>query len=89
MPSVIFAQLRDYGKGAELSDLISGAERAVWIIFGLIVVICFVMAGVMFLTARGEPEKLKIAKSAAVWGVVGVVVGILAYSVMTIIERIL
>ena len=88
-PSIILAQLHDYGGGFSLDNIIPAIKSVAWVIFGLIVVICFVMAGVLFLTANGEPEKIKTAKSAAIWGVVGVFVGILAYSVQTIIENIL
>lgn len=69
-----------------MSGLITSIKGVAWVVFGLIVVICFVMAGVLFLTAQGQPEKIKTAKSAAIWGVVGIFVGILAYSIQTIIE---
>jgi len=89
LPTIILAQLRDYGGGTSLSGMVSGLERAAWIIFGLIVVVCFVAAGVIFLTAQGQPDKIKTAQSAVIWGVVGVIVGILAYSIMAIIQNIL
>jgi len=88
-PSVILAQLRDWGSGANLNGLISATLFVVWVVFGLIVVLCFVVAGVMFLTANGQPEKIKTAQSAVIWGVVGVIVGIVAYSAERMIERLL
>lgn len=64
-------------------------ETTIWVIFTFIVVLCFVISGILFLTAQGQPEKLKIAKASFIWGVVGVVVGILAYSILYIIERLM
>jgi FtsH-binding integral membrane protein len=63
--------------------------NSLWIIFTAIAVIMFVIAGITFLTANGSPEKLTQARSALIWGVVGVVVGIVAYSIITIVSSIL
>lgn len=61
----------------------------VWVVFVGIVVICFVYAGVLFLSAYGDPGKLQKARSAFLWGVVGVIVGIVAYSAVTLISNII
>jgi FtsH-binding integral membrane protein len=46
----------------------------------------FVVAGITFLTANGEPDKLKTARSALLWGTIGIVVAIIAYSIIGIIS---
>jgi hypothetical protein len=87
------AQLEQYGTGAPpISDwhnIVTGIEEATGLIFGAIAVICFVIAGVLFLTAQGAPEKLKEAKSAVIWGVVGVIVGIVAFSIIAIVGNLI
>ena len=60
-----------------------------WSVFGAIVIFCFVYSGIMFLTAQGDSSKLATARSSFLWGVVGVVVGILAYSIIGIISDII
>jgi len=89
IPSAIFAQLEQYAPGApqigSLSDIIHSIELAVGLIFGAIAVICFVMSGILFLTAQGAPEKLTTARSALMWGVVGVIVGIVAFSIIAVV----
>jgi len=65
----------------------SSILAATWIIFGVITVVCFVIAGVLFLTAAGDPQKLSQAKLAVIWGAVGVVVGIVAYSIIYLVEQ--
>ena len=69
--------------------LIDDIESAIWIIFALIALICFVLAGILFLTAQGAPDKLQAAKSAFIWGVVGIIVGIVAYSIIAIVANML
>lgn len=58
----------------------------VWIVFTIIAVIMFVVAGILFLTSRGEPENITKARSAFLWGVAGVVVGVLAYTIIALVR---
>lgn len=55
-----------------------------WQVFALLAVIMFIIAGIMFLTAQGDPDKVGKARSAFMWGVAGVIVGIIAYSILAI-----
>jgi hypothetical protein len=52
-------------------------------------VIMFMWAGILFLTASGDPAKIDKAKKAVIWGVVGIFVVFLAYSVNSFIKSIL
>ena len=70
-----------------LEQLVSAVKRPIWVVFGLIALIAFVIAGVLFLSAAGNPEKIAQGRTAFLWGIVGVVVGIVAYSIVTIIEN--
>ena len=71
---------------SSLDQLVKAIENAVWVVFGGIAVIMFVVAGILFLTAGGAPEKVATARSALIWGVAGVVVGIMAYSIIAIVS---
>lgn len=70
----------------DLPGLITGIKQMAWMVFGVIAVIAFVIAGVLFLTAAGNPEKVQQARNAFLWGVAGVIVGILAFSIISIIQ---
>ena len=89
--SFVSAQLHDYSNGSSVTvqSLVPDIEDAVGLIFGAVVVVCFVVAGIMFLTAGGQPEKINTARDAFLWGVVGVVVGIIAYSMIAIVSGLL
>ncbi|MGA2417901.1 MAG: hypothetical protein ABSF55_01510 [Candidatus Staskawiczbacteria bacterium] len=73
----------------DLTSVVTSIENAVWIVFGLIAVICFIYAAVLFLTAGGTPEKVQAARSAFLWGVAGVAVGIIAYSIVAIVSSVI
>lgn len=84
LPLLAFAQLHD--TGLSIQSLGENIINAVWIVFTVIVIICFVVAAILFLTSNGQAEKITKAKSAFLWGVAGVVVGILAYTIITLVR---
>lgn len=56
-----------------------------WTAFTVIVVCCFIISGIFFLVAQGDPQKMALARAALRWGVVGAAVGLLASSVLPIL----
>ena len=89
MPLYASAQLTSFGETYDLGDIVAGILNVVWIAFEAIAIVMFVIAGIMFLTAQGEASKLQTARSAVIWGVAGVVVGIVAYGIIGLIQGIL
>ena len=55
----------------------------------LLAIVLFIAAGLLFLTAQGDPKKTQTARWAALWGAAGVGVMILAFSIINIVENIL
>ncbi len=79
-----------YGGGiGSLSQLIHNLENAAGLVFGGIAVIAFIVAGILFLTAGGSAEKVQAARSAFIWGIAGVVVGILAFSIIAVVGSVI
>lgn len=71
--------------GLDLVGIGNIIADAAWVIFTILAVVMFVVAGIMFLTAQGDPEKVKNARNAFLWGVAGIVVAILAFGIITIV----
>jgi len=69
----------------DITELGNVIVSKVWIVFTVLAIIMFVFAGILFLTANGAPEKVASARSAFLWGVVGIVVGILAYTIISVV----
>jgi len=57
----------------------------IWPVFIGLAIIMFLVSAFMFLTSQGEPSKLRAARDSMIWGVVGVVVGIVSVSLPFII----
>jgi hypothetical protein len=95
LPVMALAQLQTTSNVAgvpaigTLGQIIGYIEKAVALVFSAIAVICFVVAGILFLTAGGAPEKVQSARSAFIWGIAGVVVGIMAFSIIAIVASVL
>lgn len=84
VPVMVFAQPNV--TISSLDQLVTRVKGPIWIVFGLIALIAFVISGVLFLTAGGDPTKVAAARTSFLWGMVGIVVGILAFSIVSIIE---
>lgn len=72
---------------ANISDLNSLYDKIgalLWQIVAIIALVLFVIAGITFMTAQGDPTKVAAARQFVLWGVVGIVVAVLAYSIVTI-----
>ena len=83
LPTTVLAQ------GGPFDKMISGILSAMWKIFGVFAVIGLVVSGILFLTAQGDPQKIQIAKQALLYGIIGVIVGIVAYSIVNIISNVI
>lgn len=60
---------------------------AFWTVTTVIAVCCFILSGIYFATASGDPQKILLSKAALKWGAVGAVVAILSGSILPIILR--
>jgi|SRR3989344_3086690 len=94
LPIIVSAQIEEYGEGGyknvgSLRQLIHNIENAAGLVFGGIAVIAFIVAGILFLTAGGNAEKVQAARSAFIWGIAGVVVGILAFSIIAVVGSVI
>lgn len=68
-----------------VGSLACSIQNLVVLLFGVIAVIYFLWYGIMFLIARGDPAKTEVARMGVIYGVVGVVVGGLAFVVVQMI----
>ncbi len=88
LPVIVLAQAVP-APPLSIDALIAALKPVIWTVFGFIVLVCFVYAGIIFLTAGGDPDKIAKARSAFMYGVVGIVVGVIAYGILAIVTAIL
>ena len=69
----------------ELCSMIGRVENTVWKIGGSIIVIGWVIAGILYLTAAGNPEKTGIAKKAMIAAIIGTILVVLSATAPAIV----
>ncbi len=77
-----------YSWWTDLESVLEGILSKFWTIFVVFSVMAFIYAGFLFLTSSGDPDRIKRAKGAFIWGVVGVAAAILGYAMINIIKGI-
>lgn len=73
---------------ADISTIIGNAATQLTTIATALIVLMIVWAGILFLTANGEPDKVSKARQAALWAIIGGVVVLSAEAVKTLIKSI-
>jgi hypothetical protein len=69
-----------------VANIMAKVETAVWQFFFGITVIMFIVAGILFVTANGDPGKIKTAKTAVIWGVVGIIVATISFGIVGLVS---
>jgi heme/copper-type cytochrome/quinol oxidase subunit 2 len=82
------AKPTDIGATIDIWAFITSLLNIIWPVFVGVTVIVLVFAGFMFVTALGDPGKIKLAREAVLWAMIGVVVAILAFSAVQIIGNV-
>jgi hypothetical protein len=88
-PAAAFAQVGGTPPGSFSPNLTALGQviiNQVWIFFTILAVICFIISAIQFLTSGGDPEKVQKARSSFLWGVAGVVVGVIAFTIVALIR---
>ena len=91
LPMVAFAQFQpgnypSSNGGLNIVGLVDIIFNILWPIAVAFFIIMFVLAAFQFAAARGEPETVGKARQSVIWGAVGVVVALLAWSIPFILR---
>ena len=93
LPGIVLAQfplMPSLIVGVDLFFLIATVSlmilNVVWMVAITFVIIMFVLAGFKFLTAQGDPGKVAEANKAVIWGIGGIIVIILAFSILVVMR---
>ncbi len=81
------AKLVDGGGGSNqnLPDIITTIINVMLFIAAALAVIMIIYGGIRYITAHGDEKQVKVAKDTIVYSVVGLIIAILAYALVTFI----
>lgn len=77
------------GRGATFSNLVTRIADFALLILGPLAAIMVLIAGAMYMTSGGSPERIKRAHRTLLWAVIGIAVVLLAKSAELIIQNLL
>jgi len=93
MPFVAGAQFAPPGgtglPGGTIIDILTNGMNWILIIVGILGVIGFVIAGIIYLTAAGDDDQIAKGKKAMVYSIVGVIVALLGVVVIKAVQALL
>ncbi len=72
--------------GASIYDIIKTTMNYLLAILGFIAIIGFVIAGILYLTAAGNEDQIKKAKSAMMFSIMGVIVALVGYVIVGAVD---
>jgi hypothetical protein len=74
--------------GSDSMDLMAGIKLILGAVFGIIGVIAVVMiilGGISYATSQGDPGKVKKGKDTILYGVIGLIVALLAFAIVNFV----
>lgn len=83
LPVAVLAQT---AQNITITGMVENVASVIWIVAVIVIVIFWIITGVLFLTALGDPTKLGTAKKALFAAIGGTVIVIIAWSVVNIIS---
>src|SRR3989344_9338838 len=90
-PVLALAQARPpQARVGVVEDILRILDRVINIVGGLffaVAVLFIFFAAYLYLTAAGDPEKLTKAKNQLIYSIIAIAIGLIAFSVTTIVER--
>lgn len=73
------------GSDTDLMSLVTNILNAVFLIIGIIAVVVIIIGGVNYTTSQGDPSKVKKAKDTILYGIIGLIVSLLAYAIVNFV----
>ena len=74
-----------YGSSSSLQNTIIAIINAVVGVLALICVIVIIVGGVNYMTSAGDPGKVKKAKDTILYGVIGLIICVLAFAIVNFV----
>ncbi len=73
------------GAEDQLFPAIQGILNAVFTIIGVVSVIMIILGGISYATSQGDPGKVKKGKDTILYGIIGLVVALLAFAIVNFV----
>ncbi len=73
------------GASTDLMVTVKTILNAVFTIIGVVAVVMIILGGVTYATSQGDPNKVKKGKDTILYGIIGLVVALLAFAIVNFV----
>ncbi len=77
----------DTGAQTKADATVGTALNVVFGIIGIIAVVMIVVGGVSYTTSQGDPGKIQKAKNTILYGIIGLVIALLAFAIVNFVLK--
>lgn len=74
---------------SDITRILGNIQKIMWAILFIVIVIMFIWAAITFVTAEGDPSKLEKARNRMLYGVIGIVIGLLASGIFFLVSSVM
>ena len=71
--------------GNDLNTVIQAIVNTIVFVVGIVAVVMIILGGIQYSTSQGDPGKVKKAKDTILYGIIGLVVAILAFAIVNFV----
>ena len=71
--------------GSDMNGMIRTVINAIVFIVGMVAVVMIILGGVNYATSQGDPGKVKKGKDTMLYGIIGLVIAILAFAIVNFV----
>jgi intracellular sulfur oxidation DsrE/DsrF family protein len=90
LPLIVAAQVpTPVQNTSDVIKVLNNVKNLIWIVLGVLVVIMFIWAGITFVTSEGDPGKIGKARDRLLYGIIGIIVALLAGGVLMLIQSVM
>ena len=72
-------------KGRDVNTIVRTIIQVVIYVVGLLAVVMIIIGGILYSTSAGDPGKVKKAKDTIMYGIIGLVIAVLAFAIVNFI----
>lgn len=72
-------------KGEDVNSMIENITNTLLFFLGAVAVIIIIIGGFMYVTAAGDPGRIKTAKNTILYAVIGLIVALLAWGIVSFV----
>lgn len=71
--------------GSDLNEIIQLIVNAIIFVIGIVAVVMIILGGISYATSQGDPSKVKKGKDTILYGIIGLIVALLAYAIVNFV----